>query len=94
MGISTLDLNSVKSWIRIDTDEDDELLKVIMAAAKRYLIDQTGLDEEKVCNNEVLAIAYLLLCSYMYDERSISVNNDKKNAIVQDAIRMYAENYL
>ena len=48
MKISTLNLLSVKQYLRIDTDEDDELLGGIMDAAVGLIVSLTGLSAEAV----------------------------------------------
>ena len=48
MKISTLNLSSVKGYLRIDTEEDDELLGGIMDAAEGLIVSLTGLSAEAV----------------------------------------------
>ena len=41
-----------------------------MIAAKNYIMNETALEEEELDEHEDLAIAFLVLCQDMYDNRS------------------------
>ena len=94
MKISTLNLLSVKQYLRIDTDEDDELLGGIMDAAEGLIVSLTGLSAEAVRDISEMGYAYLCICQQMYDVRDITVSKDSLNPIVQQIIYAHAVNYL
>ena len=94
MKISTLDLSSVKGYLRIDTEEDDELLGGIMDAAESYIVSLTGLSAETVRDISEMGYAYLCICQQMYDVRDMTVSQDSLNPIVQQIIYAHAVNYL
>ena len=93
MKISTLNLPSVKQYLRIDTDEDDELLG-IMEAAEGLIVSLTGLSAETVRDISEMGYAYLCICQQMYDVRDMTVSKDSLNPIVQQIIYAHAVNYL
>ena len=94
MKISTLNLQSVKQYLRIDTDEDDELLGGIMLAAEGLIVSLTGLSAEAVRDISEMGYAFLCICQQMYDVRDMTVSKDSLNPIVQQIIYAHAVNYL
>ena len=94
MKISTLNLLSVKQYLRIDTDEDDELLGGIMDAAEGLIVSLTGLSAEAVRDISEMGYSYLCICQQMYDVRDMTVSKDSLNPIVQQIIYAHAVNYL
>ena len=94
MKISTLNLLSVKQYLRIDTDEDDELLGGIMDAAEGLIVSLTGLSAEAVRDISEMGYAYLCICQQMFDVRDMTVSKDSLNPIVQQIIYAHAVNYL
>ena len=94
MKISTLNLLSVKQYLRIDTDEDDELIGGIMDAAEGLIVSLTGLSAEAVRDISEMGYAYLCICQQMYDVRDMTVPKDSLNPIVQQIIYAHAVNYL
>lgn len=94
MKISTLNLPSVKQYLRIDTDEDDELLGGIMDAAEGLIVSLTGLSAEAVRDISEMGYAFLCICQQMYDVRDMTVSKDSLNPIVQQIIYAHAVNYL
>ena len=94
MKISTLNLQSVKGYLRIDTEEDDELLGGIMLAAEGLIVSLTGLPAEAVRDVPEMGYAYLCICQQMYDVRDMTVSKDSLNPIVHQIIYAHAVNYL
>ena len=94
MKISTLNLPSVKQYLRIDTEEDDELLGGIMAAAESFIVSLTGLSVEAVRDIPEMGYAYLCICQQMYDVRDMTVSKDSLNPIAHQIIYAHAVNYL
>ena len=94
MKISTLNLSSVKGYLRIDTEEDDELLGGIMEAAEGLIVSLTGLPAEAVRDISEMGYAFLCICQQMYDVRDMTVSKDSLNPIVQQIIYAHAVNYL
>lgn len=69
MRISEIDSATVAEYLRLE-DDDDNMLEPIMVAAKAYIQDETALSDEELDEHEDLAMAFLVLCQDMYDNRS------------------------
>jgi len=85
---------SVKEYLRISDDDEATTISTIMKAAKSFVLSYTGLTIEQADEHEELAIAFLCLCSDMFDSRQMTVQNDKLNPTVDIILRMHSVNYL
>lgn len=79
-----MELEFIKSFLRIDSEDDDEILKLILEAAKEYVISAVG-----ECDDTKPKVKLLLLnlISSMYDNRSYTVvSTDKQSEKVRYTI--------
>lgn len=84
MKISEVTTAIIKQYALIDNDDDDALIEtVFMPSAKAHICDYTGRAPDALDNYESLTIAYIALCAFLYDNRSMSITNDKQNAVIQ-----------
>ena len=71
-----IDLQEVKEYLRVDIEEDDQLLQMLITAAVEYLKNATGKeypekDEEGNAITYELEKVYLkLLIAYWYEKRT------------------------
>ena len=95
MKISEVTVDLIKKYAVIDIDDDDELIKeVFMPAAKAHIMEYTGLDFDKIDNLDSLTAAYIALCAFLYDNRSMSIVNDKQNAVIQSFLDAHCVNLI
>lgn len=94
MKISDIDTEYLKTYLRIDCDEDDKLLNHIISASKAYICNYTGLDEEEIEHKQDLGVAMLVICAEMYDNRQFTVNTTFLNPIAISILSMYSVNLL
>lgn len=85
---------SVKEHLRISDDDEAITLSTIMKASKSFVLSYTGLTIEQADEHDELAIAFLCLCSDMFDSRQMTVQNDKLNPTVDIILRLHSVNYL
>lgn len=72
-----MDLESVKNYLKVDNDEDNQLILDIIAAAKAYLLFATGIEYHEENENQSLEKTFLQqLISDMYENRKPSVRQD------------------
>lgn len=69
-------LEEAKNYLRVDFNEDDTFITNIIAVAKSYVLNYTGLTEEEANSIEELRVCELMLMCEMYDKREISTSND------------------
>lgn len=63
-----LDLAYVKSYLRVDFDDDDTYLTDLINLSKRYIYEQTGVEYSET--DEIYKQAVLLSVSHFYGSRS------------------------
>lgn len=78
MKISEITAETVAEYLRLD-DASGIIIEPVMNAAKSYIMDETALSEEELDEHEDLAIAYLVLCQDMHDNRAFT-DTDSGNA--------------
>ena len=94
MKISELTEEYIAEYLRADPDGEDNTFKAIKAAAIEYIKSYTGLKDEELDEHEDLTIAALVLCSDMYDNRQMTVQNDKENPTVKQILSFHSVNLL
>lgn len=94
MKINEVTLSAVKDYCRVDGNESDTILTAILQAAKSYIKSYTGLTDEEINDKEDLTIALLVLCSDMFDNRQVTVQNANENKVVSTILSMHSVNYL
>lgn len=94
MKVSEITLDNIKSYIRIDTDDEDNFLNAILSGSKSFVKSYTGLDDMKMDEKEDLALPVFVLCAEMYDNRQFTVDKGTINPIVQSILDMHSVNLL
>lgn len=95
MKVSEVTVADIKSWGNIEIDDDDDMIqRIIMPTAKARLRDHTGLDDEALDQEESIALAFLALCVFLYDNRTLNIVNDKQNEVVQSFLDAHRINFL
>ena len=91
MKISEVTVDIIKQYGVIDNEDDDNLIEtVFMPSAKAHIADYTGLNIEGI--EESLTMAYIALCVFLYDNRSMNIINDKQNAVIQSFLDSHCVN--
>ena len=93
MKISEITAANVAEYLKIE-DSTDSLLEPVMEAAKRYIMDETALESDELDDHEDLAIAFLVLCQDLYDNRSYSEAGQKENIVVSSILGHHRRNLL
>ena len=80
-----------------DADEEPEVIEAIVEAGRNFVLSQTGLELEETDDKPDLAIAMLMVCADMYDNRSYETAAGKApsvNLAAQAIINQYCRNIL
>lgn len=94
MKISDLTIKDLKEYAHVYHDEDDQLFENILKACKSFIKNYTGLLQESIDLKEDLTIALMVLANEMYDNRTMTVQNDKVNFVVKSILDMHSINLL
>lgn len=94
--IKEIDDNYLADYLKIDDPGPYEMKNANAAfeAAKSYVKNQTGIEDEALSSKDDLAIAVLILTEDMYDNRRYYVDTEKLNQVVEGIIYQYSENLL
>lgn len=103
MKVSEVNIGDLKNYAHVYHDEDDNLFEAILVASKAFVSTYTGLalvDDpvngvtDSIDDHEDLPIALMVLSNEMYDNRSITVDNDKLNFVVKAILDSHSVNLL
>lgn len=94
MKLSEVTEDTAARYLRVDDEEEKALLPAILASARSYVLEYTGLTLERADAFEDLTIAALCLCGDFYDSRSMTVQNDRLNPVAAQILAMHSVNLL
>lgn len=98
MTINEVKVEDLILFAKIDEVADEyTLLEAILEAGKQFILSQTGLTEEEANQKQDLAIAMLMICADMYDNRSYAMTVGKVphiNPAANAIINQYCRNIL
>lgn len=86
-------MQNVADYLRLD-DATDPLLPDILKAARQYVENYTGQDEDYLDEYPDVAIALLVVCQDMYDNRSYYADKSRVNRVVASILGSYRNNFL
>lgn len=92
MKVSEVTVMEIREYLRLE--EEEPLLDTLKASAKGFIRAYTGLTEEQMDEHEDLAIALLVLCADMYDNRQMTMQNDKVNPVIERVLAAHSVNLL
>lgn len=93
MKVSEITVEDVANYARIDDFNDIEI-KNILESAKAYVRSYTGLTDEEIDLHDDFYIAVMVLCQDMYDNRSMYVEKNNVNKVVDAILGMHCVNLL
>ena len=80
-------LEEAKAYLKIDIDDDDEMLTLQIQAAEAYLTGATG--QTYASETDVLAKLYcLMLIQHLYDNRTLVVTGSENLSTTASAIML------
>lgn len=77
-------LAEMKSYLKVDFDDDDNFITLLMDVAREYIIDAIG-----ECNEEIARVKLLMrvIVAELYEKRSMTFDMNSTNQKVQYVIR-------
>lgn len=97
--VSDITFNDVAEYLRLTDDliEDESNVNFItstISIAKSFISNYTGIAEADLDNYGDLPIVVLALCQDMYDNRSLYVEDNNLNKMVETILGMHQRNLL
>ncbi len=100
MKLSEINKSDVIEYLKLEEElyqEDsagERQLFAVMKAVHDYILEYTGLPEERADSHEDFYTAYMVLCQDMIDNRSFYVDKNNVNRVVDSILAMHSENLL
>ena len=87
--VSEITTTDIADFIRSGevSDADEKQLQTFLTVAKNYVANYTALDD--LDEYADLVIAVLILCQDMYDNRSLYIDKNNPNKVVQTILDMH-----
>lgn len=77
-----MDLDNIKDFLRVDFDEDDDYINLLIDVAKEYIVDSVGKYDETIARYKLLL---LNIVSTLYENRQFTI--DKSNEKVSYTLK-------
>jgi hypothetical protein len=95
MKVSEVQVSDIADYLRLSTGEyTEQEIQTYIDAAKAYIKSYTGLDDAEVDTHEDIPIVLYVLCQDMYDTRTMYVDKNYMNKVVETILGMYSTNLL
>lgn len=70
-----MEIEQVKEYLRVDFPDDDDLIRMMMAAAEGYIVSAVGEYDESDARANLL---YMAIIQDLYDNRTLTVTEQQK----------------
>ncbi len=92
MKVSNITYNDIANYIRLTeiSQEDQSLLTALIGIAKAFIEDNTGVQDLDEFDDFVIVV--FILCQDMYDNRTLYVDKDNLNKVVETILGMHSIN--
>lgn len=96
MKVSDITTEEIANYLRIsEVDSATETeLEVYLNVALKYIKDETGLTNDDLDKHEDFIIAIYVLCQDMYDNRTLYVDKNNINKVVETVLGRHRINLL
>ena len=95
MKVSEVTVTNVAEYLRLEEGEYSQaLLTSLLNTAKEFIKSYTGLTNEQIDEYEDFYIVVMVLCQDMYDNRSMYVDKNNLNKVVETILGMHSVNLL
>ena len=92
MKVSTITVDDIANYIRLqEIDEaDKKLLTALMTIAKKFITENTGVKDLDEFDDFIIVV--FILCQDMYDNRTLYVDKNNINKVVETILGMHSQN--
>ena len=93
--VSEITAQDIADYIRLDDLTDDQnTLNNLINISKAFISSYTGLATEQLDDYPDFVIVVFVLCQDMYDNRTLYVDNENLNKVVDTILGMHVTNLL
>lgn len=94
--VSEIKIEDLKSYLRLtDIDKTEEnYLKTIINSSISYVRNYTGLTDEELDKYSDIVAVIFILCQDLYDNRSLYVDKNNINKVVENILSLHSCNLL
>lgn len=95
--VSDITAQDVADYLRIVelTEDDENFITSIISVAVDYILKYTGIEDAATLDNyNDMVIVVFVLCQDMYDNRTLYVDNNNVNKVVDNILGLHQRNLL
>jgi len=94
--VSEITVQDLADYIRLDelTADDTNTLNNLLSISKSFIASYTGLTADQIDTYPDFVIVVLILCQDMWDNRTLYVDNENLNKVVDTILGMHSVNLL
>lgn len=94
--VSDITYQDIADYLRLTelSPSDINTLSALLNVAKTYIIQYTGRTNEELDNYQDFVIVVFVLCQDMWDNRTMYVDNQNLNNVVESILNMHSVNLL
>lgn len=94
MKVSELTLDVIKKYLRVDGNDDDILLNMLLASSIQYCTSYMGCTKEDLDKYADVTIVMLALIADSYEVRQFTTSTITLNPIMQGVLDLHCSNFL
>lgn len=92
MKVSELTLNLVKQYLRIDGDDDDTLVNLLIDSSKAYVTDYIGCNEDDLDKWPDVTVAILAIIADTYEVRQFTTSVVSTSPLILSTLDLHCSN--
>lgn len=92
--VSELTLDTIKQYLRIDGNDDDMILNMLLDSAIQYCTSYMGCTKEDLEKYDDVTVVVLALISDSYEVRQFTTSTITLNPIMQGVLDLHCGNFL
>lgn len=94
--VSEITYTDIADYIRLDDPNESEIntLNTLINISKNFISNYTGRTEQELDNYQDVVIVVLILCQDMWDNRTLYVDKNNLNKVVETILNMHCTNLL
>lgn len=94
MKVSELTLDIIKQYLRIDGNDDDILLQMLLASSIQYCTSYMGCTTEDLNKYDDVMIVVLSLIADSYEVRQFTTSTITLNPVMQGVLDLHCSNFI